>query len=230
MARGRRGRTRHDHQVQAAWEIAPAPAEALPDPAFHAVAQHRAANFAAHGDPDSPAARQGEEEKVRPRDPTTPALNRQVVLTAAHPRRTRKALAPPLGDHRGGQGSLLLRHRHGELSAPFAPTTANNLAAGPRPHALSKAVRALAALAVRLKRPLHDILRDFAVRLARQLKAECNSIAHPGCQRSSLSAGAASEAASRLLRASRRFSPVNFESRARRMRQSPWHAAFRHRL
>lgn len=51
---------------------------------------------------------------------------------------------------------LLLGHAHGELVAPLAPTPTENLAARLGAHALAKSMRALAALAVRLKSPLHD--------------------------------------------------------------------------
>src|SRR6185503_11923182 len=54
---------------------------------------------------------------------------------------------------------LLLGYRHRELTAPFAPPAAENLAPSPRPHSLAKSVRAFAALAVGLKCPLHGFLR-----------------------------------------------------------------------
>src|SRR5438045_9799681 len=56
--------------------------------------------------------------------------------------------------------SLFLRHGNGELLASLAAAAPENLAARAGLHALAKSMRALATLAVRLERSLHDRLRD----------------------------------------------------------------------
>src|ERR1700690_2584368 len=175
--------TRDHHQVEAGWEIRAAPPVTFANPPFHPVAQHGSAHLAADGNPDPTATRKSEQKKSWPRDPAPAVLDREIFLSAPHTRGAREKRAPTLQAHLCGQGpkTLLLSDRDGELPAPFAPTAADDLAASRRPHALSKPVRALSALAMRLKRPLHDILREsfraLAGRRARRLKAELNSIA-----------------------------------------------------
>src|SRR5205823_4217758 len=61
----------------------------------------------------------------------------------------------------GPKASLLLRDCDGQLPAPLAPTAANHFTPRARLHALAKTVRAFSALAVRLKGPLHDVLRKY---------------------------------------------------------------------
>ena len=136
---------------------------------------------------------------------------------------------------------LLLGYAHRELAAPFAPPTAENFASGPRPHSLAKSVRALAALAVGLKGPLHDILRDFTM-LPRARRASGKTQTHstgPGhCQRGVPGGVPAHRNQSACFR--RRISNPDrfarespsrvFGSCAGDTRKRPCHAAFRHRI
>src|SRR6185436_2411990 len=93
------------------------------------------------------------------------------------------ALGPRAGDPLPGPPQpaprvLLLRDRHGQLAAPLAPAPTNDLSPRAGLHALAKTMRALATLAMGLKRSLHDCLRRL------REKGDSDITPPPRCQTS----------------------------------------------
>jgi hypothetical protein len=85
------------------------------------------------------------------------ALNRQKLTPlaqAALGRRNSRQGEDQLVD---AEARLLLGDANRELPAPFAAATTQDLSPGGGLHALAESMRALAALTVGLKRPLHDL-------------------------------------------------------------------------
>ena len=140
-------------------------AESLPHHALDSIPGHGVSNLS--GDSD-----------------TKPGFSRQrrYLPQVAGGRRTGNVCRPPVGRHSAPPGTravcagavgpsrrsprhaprvttgagLLLGDADGELLAPLAPTPAQNFPAGCGLHPLAETVGALAALAMGLKRPLHD--------------------------------------------------------------------------
>ena len=101
MSRLARLGARHDDEVHLNRKLRPPAPVTLANPALDAVADDRTPDLAADRDAHATAAREREHHQMCPAHTAPAVLDCQVVCTAAHERRPRKALASPLGGTSG---------------------------------------------------------------------------------------------------------------------------------